>query len=154
MKKINLVATLLLLFSSFITISCKDNIEEKERKYLRNYIEELKVEKQYMWIVIIPGAGCNGCILDAEHFMKENLNNKQILFILTRTTSIKILQQKLGILLGEYSNIYLDKENNIEIPTKNLIYPCVIKLDNGKYIKHAFQSPQSYAFGELKKQYE
>ena len=82
--------------------------------------------------------------------MKKNIGNNKILFILTKVYSLKILQQKVGFQIKKYPNVYIDKENTFDIPSKNSIYPCVVELEKGHLSTYAFQSPTSNAFQLLK----
>ena len=82
--------------------------------------------------------------------MKRNIENQNILYILTKTSSVKILQQKTGIHLSEYSNVYLDTKKQFDIPTDNAIYPCIVELKNGKVLSHTFQSPETNAFRQIR----
>lgn len=125
-------------------------LKKKKKKFLSNCIERLDITDNYQWIVILPGTGCHGCIQDGEFFMKKNIGNNKVLFILTKISSLEILQQKLGLQIKDHSNIYIDKENIFDIPSNNSIYPCVIKLEKGKILTYAFQSPRSNAFHLLK----
>lgn len=147
MNKLNLILYLF-LFLSFI--SCKDKPEEVEKAFLNRAIEQIDIPMDYQWIVIIPGAGCHGCIQEGELFMKRNIEKQNILYILTKTSSVKILQQKTGVRLDEHPNIYLDTHKQFDIPTNNTIYPCVIKMKDGKVASHSFQSPQNNAFKQIK----
>lgn len=133
-----------------LLVACNNKSQNKERFFLDNCIKQINVSDKYQWIVILPGIGCHGCIQDGEYFMKKNVGNDNILFILTKISSLKILQQKLGFHLNEYSNIYIDKDNIFDIPTENSIYPCVIKLKKGNLSTYSFQSPKSNAFNLLK----
>lgn len=148
MKRLFFCITTFVILSCLI--ACNKKAKEKEKVFLSNCIERLDVADRYQWIVILPGTGCHGCIQDGEFFMKKNIKNDKVLFILTKVSSLKILQQKLGFQIKEYSNIYIDKENMFDIPSNNSIYPCVIKLEKGKISTYAFQSPQSNAFHLLK----
>lgn len=104
----------------------------------------------YDYIVIIPGAGCHGCIQESEYFLKQNLNNKNILFILSDPASLKILQNKIGVKLRDYSNILINRNSDFKVPTQNAVYPCVIYLDESAQIeKIDFQTPQTSALHDL-----
>jgi hypothetical protein len=134
-----------------LTGSCKKSVNEIEKKHLMTAIDEAKVSHDFRWIVILPGLGCHGCIQEAEIFMKDNINNTEILFVLTKISSLKILQQKIGVQIREYSNVYVDLKNEFVIPTDNSIYPCIIQLKDGRMVAHEFQSPQNgAAFRKLK----
>lgn len=95
----------------------------------------------FQWIVILPGLGCHGCIQEAEAFMREYIGNTEILFVLTKISSLKILQQKTGIKIEKQTNIYIDREDNFSLPSNNSIYPCIIHLKDGKIVEYEFQSP-------------
>lgn len=84
--------------------------------------------------------------------MENHIADERILFVLTKVSSLKILQQKTNVRIDEHRNIHVDKENLFYIPTDNSIYPCVIQLKNGKLLKHSFQSPQNAAFYQLENQ--
>lgn len=142
------ILNILLMFLSLCLFCCKDNIE---KKFLENAIEQLKIDKQYEWVIVLPGVGCHGCIQEAEFFMKENISNDKVLFVLTSISSIKILQQKIGLKISDYSNVYIDRNNQFKLSTDNTIYPCVIQVKDGKLLQYTFQSPQTSAFHSLEK---
>lgn len=131
---------------------CKPNSGKTEIEVYNKAIEQIKIDSQYQWLVVLPGLGCNGCIQEAEVFMKNNIEDKRILFVLTRLSSLKILQQKTEVRLDEHTNIYIDKENLFSIPTNNAVYPCVIQLKNGKIFTHSFQKPSNPALWKLEEQ--
>jgi hypothetical protein len=135
-------------------ISCGQNVEKAEKKFLTNAVDQLKIDGEYEWIVVLPGLGCHGCIQEGEFFMKENISNKKILFVLTNIVSLKILQQKMDITIGDNPNIYVDRSNQFKLTTDNSIYPCIIRLKSGKIEQFEFQSPQNAAFHKMKKQLE
>lgn len=141
-----------MILSFSILTSCKKEAKEIEKDFLENAIQQIKLPDNYQWVIVLPDIGCHGCIQEGEFFMKQNITNKKILFVLTNFSSLKILQQKLETHLNEHPNIYIDKEDVFNIPTDNSIYPCIIQVDSGKYIKHSFQSPKMAAFKKLKQQ--
>lgn len=150
----NLIKHLYVLALAFmilsITISCKEDVEEIETAYFNSAINNLNVANYTKWIVVLPGLGCHGCIQEAEAFMKDNVEKTDILFVLTNISSLKILQQKIGVQVKDYSNVYVDRENVFNIPTDNSIYPCIIKVENSKITTHEFQSPKNgQAFRKL-----
>lgn len=148
MKSLFFYISIIIMLSCLI--ACNKKAEKGEKVFLSNCIEQLDFAGNYEWIVILPGTGCHGCIQDGEFFMKKNVENSKILFVLTKVSSLKILQQKLGFQIKDHSNIYIDRENMFDIPSNNSIYPCVIKLEKGKISTYAFQSPRSNAFHLLK----
>lgn len=83
--------------------------------------------------------------------MKEYIENRTVIFVLTHISSLKILEQKIGIKLKEHPNIYINKENVFNIPTDNSIYPCITQIKNGKIVAHEFQCPKNgQVFRKLK----
>ncbi len=152
MKTICVYTFLLLVVCS---TGCKEKtIKEKEADYVNEMVNNLPVERsQYKWLVLLPGLGCHGCIQEAEMFMQQNIGNNNILFVLTKVESLKILQNKINIRLNEHSNVYLDKDNTIRIPSDNSIYPCIVQLKNGEPDNYQFQAPyNSQAFARLETQ--
>ena len=143
-KKIRLIFIVV-----FFLVSCHQNTKKIEKKHFSKAIEQISVDTQYKWIVVLPGMGCNGCILEAEFFMKNHIEDRRILFVLTRLSSLKIFQQKTGISIDEHPNIFVDRNNLFSIPTNNSFYPCVILLNNGKHSSHSFQDPSNAAFRNL-----
>jgi hypothetical protein len=132
----------LIVFASFF--SCKKSNKEIETFYLNSAVKQLSVNNTYKWAVILPGLGCNGCIQEGEAFMKEFVSNPDILFVLTKISSLKILQHKINIDIGDHRNIYIDRENLFDIPTNNAIYPCIIRLKKGEIESVEFQCPRTY----------
>ena len=130
--------------------SCKKSEKEIESEWLKGAVEQAWVDSDYQWIVVLPGLGCHGCIQEAEVFMRDNIENKQVLFVLTKISSLKILQHKTGIDIATHSNILVDREDIFFVPTKNSIYPCIISLGNGYVKNHESQSPHNgQAFRKL-----
>jgi len=149
MKAINILSAF--LFISCIGIGCKEKTaKEKEAEYLNNVVSKIGSAGQYKWVVILPGLGCHGCIQEGEAFMQKNIGNKNIYFVLTKVESLKILQNKINVKVQDHTNIFLDKDNAIRIPSDNNIYPCIIQM-NGENLKdYQFQAPyNSQAFAKL-----
>lgn len=136
--------------------SCKKSNAEIEKEEIQLYANDNDEKvKDYQFMVILPGMGCQGCIQEAEVFMKNYVANKKILFVLTKIESLKLLQQKIGVKLADYNNILIDKNQNFNISTANSIYPCIVKLDNGDVKSFGFQSPNNgKAFDVLKSKLE
>ena len=143
MKKYLWIGLAVLLF-----YSC-DNVHQIETESLKNALVHISNSGNYDWIVVLPGAGCHGCIQEGEYFAKQNISNSRILFVLTNISSLKIFQQKTGIVIKEHDNILVDRNNLFYLKTNNAIYPYIIELKNGAMAGYKFQSPQSAAFQEL-----
>lgn len=138
-KNLNIIVLLTILFIA----SCKESGKDLEVNYLKSQLNKIKIDKNINWIVILPGLGCHGCIQEGEAFMQEYIENKQILFILTKVESLKILQNKIDIKVKEHQNIYVDKNDEFNLPTDNVIYPLIIYFNKGELISHEFQSPNN-----------
>ncbi|WP_026712492.1 hypothetical protein [Flavobacterium daejeonense] len=147
MKKIAFFLFLIL----YIISSCTSKSSTKE-DYISNETKQLllSLNKCYEKIVIIPGTGCSGCISESEIFLINNYMNKQILFILTNTKSIKSLNNKIGKNVKKLSNIYIDYDN-VFSHYENPIYPVVVTndCDKKKVNNVSFQSPDNNAFKNL-----
>lgn len=132
---------------SIFLCACSSKFSEEET-FLANKVATLDLEG-YNYVLIIPGAGCNGCIQESEFFLKQNVDNEDLLFILTEPSSLKILRHKTGIKISDKKNIIVDKEGKFKVPTKNAIYPCVIYIDNNEINDIDFQTPQTSALHSL-----
>lgn len=151
MKRIvALLPALLVLF--FVSCSSKPKTDkEKEVDVLNEGMQKISVNKSTEWLVLLPGMGCHGCIQEGEAFMRDNIENKKITFVLTAIESIKILQQKIGAKVTDRPNVYIDREGVFKMPGENSIYPGIAHVANGKVTEHEFQSPRnSQAFDKLK----
>ena len=131
---------------------CQQNLEKREKDVFIKAIEQLKIDGKYQWIVVLPGLGCHGCIQEGEYFMQNNIEDQRILFVLTKVSSLKILQQKTEVRIDEHANIYVDREDLFNIPTNNAIYPCVIQMKKRKFISHSFQNSANKAIRKLREQ--
>ena len=142
--------TILSLLCLFLFLSCEKTDKERETLSISNAMEQLKLNEKPTWVVILPGLGCTGCIQEGEAFVKDNITNPKIFFVVTQLQSLKILQQKIGKKIEGLPNVFIDTKNKFVIPTSNGIYPCIVQLKNGKIIEHEFQSPSnSLAFEQL-----
>lgn len=142
--------TILSLLCLFLFLSCKKTDKERETLSISNAMEQLKLNEKPTWVVILPGLGCTGCIQEGEAFVKNNITNPRIFFVVTQLQSLKIFQQKIGKKIEGLPNVFIDTKNKFVIPTSNGIYPCIVQLKNGKIIEHEFQSPSNgQAFEQL-----
>jgi hypothetical protein len=140
MKKINFIFCFsILLFS----VSCKQSDQDIESSTIKDGIKKIAVKKEADWLVILPGMGCPGCIQDAEAFMRDNVANPRLMFVLTKIESLKLLKQKIGVDVTTIPNVYVDKDNIFDVHTTNAIYPCIVRLSAGEPGEHQFQSPKN-----------
>ncbi len=52
-----------------IVSSCNRKSTFDEESFFINAIDHAQISNSYKWIVIIPGAGCSGCIQEGEFFI-------------------------------------------------------------------------------------
>ena len=84
-------------------------------------------------VVLILGAGCNGCITEAENFFVTHACDSSTLFIFTRVSSVKNLWIKMGREKFSLPNVYIDKNSKFYFPEYDkCIYPCLIYLKEGR----------------------
>lgn len=124
-------------------IACSKTQEQIEYDFLYQKVIDFKSKENKKYIVVLPGLGCKGCIQEGEEFMRNNISNKEVLFVLSKVESLKLLQQKIGINIIGLDNIYIDRNNYFDIPTDNTIYPFIIELEDNKMIHYEFQSPKN-----------
>jgi hypothetical protein len=93
--------------------------------------------------IIIPNQGCEGCISQAEAYVKKNITAQDnIRYIFTRIQSTKLLKIKLGADIMSSNKVLLDTANIIEYPDKKKeIYPMTVTLSNHKISHVSYQSP-------------
>lgn len=106
-------------------------------------------DKQFDAYFVIPGAGCNGCITNAENLMRQNVHRKNIRFVLTNIESLKELKLKMGEHRLDNQNVYIDTDNQIFslFNPEEFLYPVVIYLNGNRINKvdqFEPQSPENY----------
>lgn len=147
---------LMLTMALFFLCHCnfvKKSDADAETQFIYAGIKKVNLGTTEEWIVILPGLGCNGCIQEGEAFMRDYIDSTNIFFILTKVQSLKILQQKIEKKISGRPNIFIDKDGIFNLPTHNVIYPCIVQLKEGNILKIQFQSPENgQAFEWLKMQ--
>ena len=132
-----------------VVFSCqRDKFKGLEKSI--SYLEQKNIDHCISRIIIIPNAGCNGCITIAENFYKQHFHRKDLFFIFTNISSLKLLKLKLNIDLAAQENTYIDAENRFS-QHRNAMYPVSI-LYNCKSRKIAsveFQKPGNNVFSKL-----
>ena len=110
-------------------------------------------ENNYTYCIIIPGAGCEGCILGTEYFAKKYYGRDDILFVFTRIETLKLLKHKLGKEAVDKGHIIFDTDNEFEIIEEgiNNIYPVVCKIENNEVKDILYVSPEYDALSEVEK---
>lgn len=94
----------------------------------------------YTHVVVIPEAGCGGCISEAEHFFQE-CKETNILFIFTKVYSEKALRLRLGEDLKR-ENVLIDKKQLYIADEEEMnIYPIIIDIRGEKELEWRFLEP-------------
>ena len=140
MKRNRMIICTFLCFILTYMFSC-DSKEEQYADRVVSLLHEKGVEiKDFTHIVIIPGAGCGGCISEAEHFFQE-YKDEGILFIFTKVYSIKELRLRLGSHLNR-KNVLIDKEQlYISDKEEVNIYPIIIDVRDAGNFDWRFLEP-------------
>lgn len=138
------------IFILIISTSCGKGEKEIERDYIESIQKKGIINDSIKWMVILPGLGCHGCIQEGEVFMRDNINNREIFYVLTRIESLKILQHKIGLDLRAHENVYIEGQGDQILPTNNRVYPCIVYIEKGEVVSHEFQSPGNNAFNKLR----
>lgn len=107
-------------------------------------LSSLKLDiENYNKVLVIPGAGCSGCVSGAENFVKENIHQiDEILIIFTAIPSQKMLKVKLGINLDQH-NIYLDLDNQFNSGKVYSFYPTLFYMENGIALDFEYVNPEN-----------
>ena len=97
------------------------------------FAASFKELQPYNTIIVIPEAGCPGCISQAEYYFKQNWADTSTLFIFTNMMSKKMLKGKLKpIKLEELNNVIIDTNNVFYLPDYHeSIYPYVFSVHDG-----------------------
>lgn len=138
----------LILVLLLVCTSC-----QSEENLFQRYLQEskmLKITSSVEFVVIIPGAGCGGCISYVEEFYKRNKNLQSVVYIFTNVVSQKMLSLKIG---SEFSqNTYIDEENKVMdyYPRDKRIYPCILELSDGQVTRVHYQSPDEDGLSIIK----
>lgn len=140
---------LFILFYCLLSCTSKDSRIQEIEKWLSMH------ENHYSHCIIIPGAGCDGCISGAEYFVIENYQRANVLYIFTKIESIKLLKYKLGNDIVNAPNVLFDADNKFDKNEndQNAIYPAIYNIKNNKVTGVNYVSPQNgMAIEDLKAQ--
>jgi len=137
----------------FYTFGC--SIKNKTKLVFQEKISQIRTKedlKKIETILVIPGAGCPGCVSSAEQFVKDVIDQSDnLLVIFTAFHSRKILKMKLGIEL-EIPKFHLDEENIFNMDATYSFYPTIYYLKNGNVTDFEYSDPNNYdALDLLKK---
>jgi len=142
------------LFTVLILTLFACNSDFQKTELIRKLKNDFGKDNLFEVVLLIPWAGCPGCISVAETFVKENLSNEKILYLFTRINSEKVLRSKLLLNEGLPGNIFFDRENkyslNPEYPLSE--YPLVLYLNfDGKTTLDAITPDNHEAYEKLLK---
>lgn len=130
------------LFLMFL-ISC----ESEDISFYNSSIQNVKEKiAQDGAILVIPGAGCSGCISGVEYFVNNNYYNYWgVTYVFTNIMSRKLLRLKISeIDIDSCSRILVDKDNLFyDIKNENKIYPCLLFLNGYEVDSIFYLSPTS-----------
>ena len=127
------IKTLPFAIVSFILLSCSNKYEDAIVRRVERFLEDNL--SQYDEVVIIPGAGCTGCISNAESFFLNNVSNDRILFVFTYFISQKSLYMRLGQENLARDNVLIDTDDRFYVSHyHDNIYPYIIKVDDGHVV--------------------
>lgn len=125
--KISILSLILLVF-----VSCSQDNNEFESKIDRDSLQNL-LEIQdlglasFKKIVIIPNAGCDGCISDAEKKFIDNYKSLDTLFVFTRIADIKLFSNSLPDKALKSKNVLIDTNNSLNSFGFQSMYPSIIE---------------------------
>jgi hypothetical protein len=133
MKAFKLLSLISLLYLSIISCTSKQKEYEHTQGDKILFILDEKDLKNNNFYVIIPNAGCPGCITQAERFLLENIDSlNRTKFILTNFRSKKNIRIKLGAETINNPKIIFDHNSEFSKGGLNSIYPIIIYLIEGK----------------------
>ena len=128
---------------------------------LEDYIGGKLVEKvnmeQLNTVMVIPNAGCNGCISDAEMFVSNNafVLKDQLFTIFTDVMSEKNLRLRIGKEIVESSYAFVDSKIQIQHAELVSIYPSILYINKGRVERVVHISPDNpNALNELRGYYD
>lgn len=111
-------------------------VEKKVNDYLR------ESGANYNYCLIIPGAGCEGCISGAEDIVKSYYKRSDVLYIFTSIESLKMLREKVGNDALSSKNVVIDQDNAFCSNSEKSIYPVLFKIEKGKVTSTSYLSPE------------
>lgn len=134
-----------------LIISCTK--EESQEELLLNGLEQAGIslaDKEA--VLIIPGAGCDGCISGAQYFVIDNLDSlRQFAVIFTGIGSKKALKVQLGEHTFWHKSVYIDSADWVYLPEITDVYPTIAYLGDLKIDSIVYQSPENpMALDEMK----
>ncbi len=128
---------------AFLLFGCgEERFGSKLNKTLTKNLGEETLES-IDYLIIIPNAGCPGCITSAEDLFLRYGRQTDIQFIFTKFVSLKNLKLKLGLDSDfDSENVFFDRVGVFTFGELESIYPAIIYLGSDKkHLKLEFISP-------------
>lgn len=118
------------LFLIFLSLSnCNNSLEFRVNKFLNLTDDNFELNTPY---VIIPNAGCPGCLSSAEDLVLKYKGSSCIKFVFIEVVSLKQLRIKLGKDILNYPNILLDNKGVSSEFDLHTFYPLIFYPENNK----------------------
>lgn len=136
--------TFLFVITLVVLSNCQSQnsrLDELQALFQHNEINSLL---DHQTVVVIPNAGCKGCITVAENFVKNNIDSlKDIRYVFTGIKSSKLLKFKMSEYVFRHQNVYLDLEGHLYNSGQIGLYPLIISITDGKITSVIEQSPDN-----------
>lgn len=148
--KIGQLTSPIIVFLVFLGCSVNENNDVVE---VNNSLKAILTEQELQnsrYVIIVPKAGCGGCIDKAILFLKdkiESLSDTQV--ILTGIEDKKLLRIELGDVFLKKPNVHLDDERLFQNLKIMSIYPQLVKIEDGKAIEIQELDPSSGDMDQL-----
>ncbi len=95
-------------------------------------------------VLIIPNAGCQGCISTLEQFvLNRNGQLQRLLIVFTNYSSTKALRVRFSSKILDGPNVYLDSANLFGQGKLSSMYPVILYLEEGSVKKAEYVSPEN-----------
>lgn len=124
---------LIFLISFVFIISCNQNNNNEFENIIdkKNLVKFLNARKLHLdsfkKVVIIPNAGCDGCISDAEKRFVNSYKSIDTLYIFTRIADLKIFKNSLPKEALMHKNVLIDTNSNLNSYGFYSMYPSIIE---------------------------
>ncbi len=95
--------------------------------------------------IVLPNAGCDGCISGAERFIIKNLEkfSEDLAVVLINYQSKKMLKSRMGENIYTHKHFLLDEERTLYHASVADIYPVVYYLEKGSIKNKQVASPEN-----------
>jgi hypothetical protein len=123
----------------FFSISCTT---QKEVALLKILKKQYQLPQKSV-VLLIPNAGCSGCISDAEYFAKKHLNYSKLFVGIVGMRSKKLAIQKLGQEFLFSSKVKIDVDGEVKQCAKVSSYPKIVYIEQNQITKIVEASPEA-----------